>query len=191
MYHDMAIEDIAFRSDWYSFSCSLGVELVLDELVWSTWQLEWDWLMIHLSCRKSVTWQVSDYVIYWPNWLSSSHGTNMNTSLQWRHNGRDGVSNHQPHQCLLNRLLRRSKKTSKFRAIGLCVGNSPVNSPHKCPVRGECIHLMTSSWLMQWPNRKYAMIQWTCRISLTWHRCYWVVLVTGQIRSSFSSSLRI
>ena len=25
--------------------------------------------------------------------------------LQWRHNGRDGVSNHQPHQCLLNRLF--------------------------------------------------------------------------------------
>ena len=25
--------------------------------------------------------------------------------LQWRHNGRDCVSNHQPHNCLLNRLL--------------------------------------------------------------------------------------
>ena len=31
---------------------------------------------------------------------------------------------------------RRSKKTSKFRVTGLCVGNSPgpVNSPHKGPV---------------------------------------------------------
>ena len=47
--------------------------------------------------------------------------------LQWRHNGRDGVSNHQPHHCLLNRLLRRrSKKTSKLRVTGLCAGNSPV-----------------------------------------------------------------
>ena len=27
------------------------------------------------------------------------------SSLQWRHNGRDGVSNHQPHDCLFNRLL--------------------------------------------------------------------------------------
>ena len=43
-------------------------------------------------------------------------------SLQWRHNGHD-VSNHQPHHCLLNRLLgRRSKKTSKLRVTGLCVG---------------------------------------------------------------------
>ena len=47
-------------------------------------------------------------------------------SLRWRHNGRDSVSNHQPHDCLLNRLFRRrSKKTSKLRATGLCAVNSP------------------------------------------------------------------
>ena len=49
------------------------------------------------------------------------------SSLQWRHNERDSVSNHQPHDCLLNRLFRcRSKKTSKLRVTGLCEGNSPV-----------------------------------------------------------------
>ena len=47
-------------------------------------------------------------------------------ALLWRRNGHDGVSNHQPHDCLLNRLFRlRSKKTSKLRVTGLCVGNSP------------------------------------------------------------------
>ena len=47
-------------------------------------------------------------------------------TLQWRFNGRDSVSNHQPHNCLLNRLFRRrSKKTSKLRVTGLCEGNSP------------------------------------------------------------------
>ena len=62
--------------------------------------------------------------------------------LQWRHNGRDGVSNHQPHDCLLNRLFRRkSKKTSKLRVTGLCVGNSPVNSPHKWPVTRKIFHV--------------------------------------------------
>ena len=36
------------------------------------------------------------------------------------------VSNHQPHDCLLNRLFsRRSKRTSKLRVTGLCAGNSP------------------------------------------------------------------
>ena len=58
-------------------------------------------------------------------------------SLQWRHNGQDSVSNHQPHECLLNRIFsRRSKKTSKLRVTGLCVGNSSVTGefPHKWPV---------------------------------------------------------
>ena len=50
-------------------------------------------------------------------------------SLRWRHNGRDGVSNHHPHLCLLNRLFRcRSKKTSNLRVTGLCAGNSPETS---------------------------------------------------------------
>ena len=48
------------------------------------------------------------------------------SSLHWRHNGRDSVSSHQPHDCLLNRLFRRRlKKTSKLRVTGFCVGNSP------------------------------------------------------------------
>ena len=47
--------------------------------------------------------------------------------LRWRHNDRDGVSNHQPRDYLLNRLFRRkSKKTAKLRVTGLCAGNSPV-----------------------------------------------------------------
>ena len=51
---------------------------------------------------------------------------NTECTLLWRHNGRDSVSNHQPHDCLHNRLFRRrSKQTSKFRVTGLCAGNSP------------------------------------------------------------------
>ena len=50
------------------------------------------------------------------------HGT-----LQWHHNGRDCVSNRQPHHYLLHRLFkRRSKKTRKLRVTGLCAGNSSV-----------------------------------------------------------------
>ena len=46
------------------------------------------------------------------------------------------VSNHQPHDCLLNRLFRhRSEKTSELRVTGLCVGNSPMTGefPHRGP----------------------------------------------------------
>ena len=48
-------------------------------------------------------------------------------TLHWRHTERNGVSNHQPHECLLNRLFRhRCKKTSKLCVTGLCEGNSPM-----------------------------------------------------------------
>ena len=44
-------------------------------------------------------------------------------TVQWRHNGRDVVSNYQCHDCLLNReIKRRSKKTSKLRVTGLVWG---------------------------------------------------------------------
>ena len=48
--------------------------------------------------------------------------------LQYRYNEDDGVSNRQPHDCLLLKRLfrRRSRKTSKLRVTGLCVGNAPV-----------------------------------------------------------------
>ena len=58
--------------------------------------------------------------------------------MQWRHNERGGVSNHQPHDCLLNRLfMRRLKETSKHEvplAFMRGIHQSSVNSPHKGPV---------------------------------------------------------
>ena len=54
--------------------------------------------------------------------------TQFTLALHWCHNGRDGASNHQPHDCLFNCLFGcRSKKTSKLRVTGLCAGKSPVN----------------------------------------------------------------
>ena len=51
------------------------------------------------------------------------------SSLHWFHNELDGVSDHQPHDCLLTCLFRqRPKKTSKLRVTGLCGGNSPGTS---------------------------------------------------------------
>ena len=55
--------------------------------------------------------------------------------LLWRHNGRDGVSSHQPHDCLLNRWFTgRWKKTSKLRVTGLCAGSSPVTGEFPAPM---------------------------------------------------------
>ena len=82
--------------------------------------------MYHTSTRwgqRGTNWTRS--VTKGPVTLWNSRFCHM--TLQWRHNGRDGVSNHQPQHCLLNRLFgRRSKKTSKLRVTGLSAGNSPV-----------------------------------------------------------------
>ena len=61
----------------------------------------------------------------------------MYTTLQLRHNERDGVSHHQRLDCLFNRLFRPiSKKKSKLRVTGIFRGihRWPVNSPQKGPV---------------------------------------------------------
>ena len=48
--------------------------------------------------------------------------TILRASMDFSHNNEhDGTSNHQPHDCLLNRLFRRwSKKTSKLHVTGPC-----------------------------------------------------------------------
>ena len=82
-------------------------------------------------------------------------------ALRWRHNDHDSVSNYQPHGCLLNRLFRRrSKKTSKFRVTGLCVGNSPgpVNSPHKGPITRKMFpfdDVIMGFWVTSFACRPY------------------------------------
>ena len=72
-------------------------------------------------------WLVNNGICSWQqrrHWVQYGESS---VRLQWRHNGRDGVSNHQPRHCLLNRSYRRrTKKTSKLRVTGLCEGNSPV-----------------------------------------------------------------
>ena len=57
----------------------------------------------------------------------------MHFPLQWRHNERDGVSNHQPHDRLLNGFGRRSKKHQSYVSLAFVRGiyRSPVSSPHK------------------------------------------------------------
>ena len=53
--------------------------------------------------------------------------------LKWRNNECDGILNHQPHDCLLNRLFRRiSKKNQSSASLDFVrvIHRWPVNSPH-------------------------------------------------------------
>ena len=104
--------------------------IVFGNQTWSLW-------CCNLSKKNNFTWFIHFYFSFsdfkksfWSDAIfEMAHEISGDLSalpLRWRHNGRDGVSNHQPHDCLLNRLFRpRSKRTSKFRVTGFCVGNSP------------------------------------------------------------------
>ena len=86
--------------------------------------LYWNRTLFSVRYRSERIWED-------PEGAESGTGTRVEAvgvcTLQWRHNGRDGVSNHQPYDCLLNPLFKGiSQKTSKLRVAGLCVGNSPV-----------------------------------------------------------------
>ena len=91
------------------------------------------------------------------------HVWNSVKPLHWRHNGRDDVPNHQPHDCLLNRLFRRrSKNTSKLRVTGLCEGNSPGTGEFPAQMASKAENV--SIW---W--RHQAKIKWDYwTIALRW-----------------------
>ena len=81
----------------------------------------------------------------------------------------DGVSNYQPHHCLLNRLFgRRSRKASKLRVTGLCAGNSPgpVNSPHKGPVTRKMVTV--DDPIMAWHS-----VESPSMVDPQWNIWYW------------------
>ena len=58
-------------------------------------------------------------------------------ALRWRNNEHEGVSNHQPRNCLFKRSFERWSKRHQspaWQAFTRGIPWSPVNSPHKRPV---------------------------------------------------------
>ena len=89
-------------------------------------------------------------------------------ALQWRHGGRDSVSNHQPRECLLSRLIRRrSKKTSKLRATGLCAGNSPETG--EFPTQRASNAENVSIWWRHHGEKEFLHINLTIKPSFVFH----------------------
>ena len=105
----------------------------------------------------------------------------LTTSLQWRHNGRDSVSNQQPHDCFLNRLFRRrSKKTSKLRVTGLCAGNSSEADevPAQMASNAENVSIWWRHHVADLHNHTFCCSLW--RLSLSLERVaycikYWLI----------------
>ena len=98
-------------------------------------------------------------------------------SLQRRHNGRDSVSNHQPHDYLLNRLFRRrSKKTSKLRVTGLCARNSPGTG--EFPAQMASYAENVSIWWRHHGNH-CLVIMYICTVFL-WNKQVWFRVDMGK-----------
>ena len=77
------------------------------------------------------------FLVYLLELIHGRWGNHTITPLQCRHNERDSVSNHQPHDCLLNRTFRRRSKKHQSSASLVFVRRihrGPMNSPHKWPV---------------------------------------------------------
>ena len=93
-------------------------------------------------------------------------------SFQWRHNGRDSVSTHQPRDCLLNRLFRhRWKKTSRLRVTGLCEGNSLVTG--EFPAQRASNAKNASIW---WRHQVLQSFIHSRIVKMNWY--YWTFLWT-------------
>ena len=84
------------------------------------------------------------------------HWPPVRNSLLWRHNERDGVSNCQPYDCLLNRLFRRrSKEKSQLCVTGLWVGNSHVTC--EFPAQRASNTENVSIWWRHHVSQKYLL----------------------------------
>ena len=80
-------------------------------------------MRITIIAHKREIWATPDVKLH----ICFLYAVYQRTSLLWRHNERNGVSNLRHLDCLLNRLFKGiSKKTYKLRVTGLCEGNSPV-----------------------------------------------------------------
>ena len=95
--------------------------------------LNWPWVwcqmkhirhhVYHITTMKQTVQERSGNL--WVLCYQSVHLLMVILPLQWHHNDRDGISDHQCLHCLLNCWFRhRSKKTSKLCLTGLCAGNS-------------------------------------------------------------------
>ena len=107
---------------------------------------------INVTTCEYVSLETMPVIVY--VFCSCNHGKLV--SLQWRHNGHDSISNHQPHDRLLNRFFRgRSKKTSKLRVTGLCVGNSPGTGefPAQMASYPENVSIWWRHHVMSWQTK--------------------------------------
>ena len=106
--------------------------------------------------RRKIGWYTCPRCFMGWNSLSVGSGTKrLIKTLRWRHNELDGVSDHQPQDCLLNRLFgRRSKNTPKLRVTGLYAVNSPGTGEFLAQMASNAENV--SIWWRHYENNTYS-----------------------------------
>ena len=98
-----------------------------------SWRL-WVPIFIYAATKRFCVWSIERNAMC-SNGEARLHGARMALfpvrteswdTLLWRHNGRDCVPNHQPHDCLLNRLFRQIKENLQAPRHWSFVWNLPV-----------------------------------------------------------------
>ena len=96
--------------------------------------------------------------------------------LEWLHNERDGVSNHQPNDCLHNLLFFKAQTKEKYQSSASLafvrgIHRWPVNSPHKGPVTRKMLLfddvIMPKGYQLKWDDHFISKPKWdTCDVKL-------------------------
>ena len=101
------------------------------------------WMLVHRDPKRAAIGPLTKGQSWTDFYVKLTLGTyfsDIYCTLQWRHNGRDVISNHRRLDCVLNGLFRRkSKRTSKLRVTAFVRGihRWPGNSLHKGSVTQE------------------------------------------------------
>ena len=121
------------------------------------WGIHRGYMRTGWGCCCGTPWKVNMM------WISTR------LALRWRHNERDGISNHRCLDCLLYRLFRRSSQkyqSSASLAFERAIQRWPVDSPHKGLATRKMFPF--ENVIMAWPQ----IPSWTNADLLT-SRTYW------------------
>ena len=114
----------------------------------------WIWELLHFQYRITIV----SFKLWARYFVWNFKGS---LSLRWRHNGDDSVSNHQPHDCLLNRYTgadQSKHQSSASLAFVWGIHLGLVNSPHKWPVTRK---MFSFDDVIMWnPTQNMMPIHW-------------------------------
>ena len=139
-------------------------------------------IYIHLFYGDVLIYACSEHVAGLAHLLIIGPQINFVIPLQWRHDERDGVSDHQPHHCLLNRLFKYQSSASP--AIVQKIHRSPMNPLHKWPVTRNVFPF--DEVIMQrvsLPWNFSTMYIYVYQLIVDWwnYECYQVILWSNQV----------